>query len=260
MNLPYMKFYVRDWISDPELRMASMAARGLWMECLCLMHQGRRRGYLETPSGRPIKGDDLARLTGTFKGELQGLMDELLGHGIPSVEEETGVWYSRRMVAEQAKAEKCSEAGRRGGGNPSLKEESDTRYQIPDTRYHISLKVPYKGANKGAKPYSEEFLEFWAVYPRKVNKGKAYQAWCKLNGSRPDAGELVSSVRAQCETEDWKRDGGRYIPHPSSWLNASGWDNDVSTMNARPSRPSRRSMEENIRVPVLNEEDNHGPE
>jgi hypothetical protein len=165
MNLPYIKFYVRDWISDPQLRMVSIAARGFWFECLCLMHMAARRGYLETPSGKPINEEQLARLSGTFIGEIKGLKEELLEHGIPSVEESTGIWYSRRMVKESKKADKCSEAGKRGGGNPLLRENtrdqsSDTKDQIPDTRDHISLKGTFKGVKRFIKPTAEEVTEY----------------------------------------------------------------------------------------------------
>ena len=154
MDLPYMKFYVRDWLSDTELRMASLAARGFWMECLCLMHGAKRRGYLETPNGNPIKAEELERLTGTFKGDLKGVQDELLRHGIPSVEDQTGIWYCRRMVKEAAKAAKCADAGRRGGGNPALNSSSsESRNQKPETRDHISLKATFKG-NKNSSERS----------------------------------------------------------------------------------------------------------
>lgn len=85
-----------------------------------------------------------------------------LKNGTPSVEEETGVWYCRRMVNEFSKAEKCSEAGRLGGGNPALKKEN---IQKPETRTHISLKVAFKG----------QFDDFWSVYPKKIGKPKPSQ-------------------------------------------------------------------------------------
>jgi len=123
------------------------------------MHMAARRGYLETPSGKPINDEHLARLSGTFIGEVKGLKEELIEHGIPSVEESTGIWYSRRMVKESKKADKCSEAGKRGGGNPLLRE--NTRDQRPETRDHVSLKDTFKGAStRFIKPTAEEVTEY----------------------------------------------------------------------------------------------------
>jgi len=214
MQLPYMKFYVRDWISDPQLRMVTMAARGFWMECLCLMHMAKRRGYMETASGKPINDEHLARLSGTFKGELDLLKEELLDHGIPSVEEATGIWYCRRMVKESQKSEKCSEAGKRGGGNPLLREDQnpDTRTQIPDTT--VSIKETFKGDG-----YTKEFLKFYEAYPKKEAKKAAFRAWQKAK-DKPDMDTIIKAIEAQQQSDKW-RNG--YIPMPATWVNGGGW-------------------------------------
>ena len=149
MNWPFIKFYPRDWQADPELRMCSLESRGFWMECLCIMHSAKRRGYLETPQGQPLTDDHTARLMATFKGDLYRCKEELLLHGVPSVDEETGIWYCRRMVKETQKAEKCSESGRRGGGNPNINKENINKEYIPEARSHISLKVPFEETFKG---------------------------------------------------------------------------------------------------------------
>ena len=47
-KLPWMKFYPADWRADPALRMCSLAARGLWMEMLSIMHEADPRGSLRT--------------------------------------------------------------------------------------------------------------------------------------------------------------------------------------------------------------------
>ena len=70
MKMPFIKFYVRDWMGDPQLRMCSIAARGLWFEMICLMHGAKRCGFLETQAGKPLTDDETSRLTGTFKGDL----------------------------------------------------------------------------------------------------------------------------------------------------------------------------------------------
>jgi hypothetical protein len=43
---PWMKFYPQDWRADEKLRLCSLAARGLWMEMLALMHRSERYGQL----------------------------------------------------------------------------------------------------------------------------------------------------------------------------------------------------------------------
>ena len=43
---PWMKFYPADWRAEPSLRFTSLAARGLWIEMLALMHEATPRGSL----------------------------------------------------------------------------------------------------------------------------------------------------------------------------------------------------------------------
>jgi len=62
---PAFQFYVRDWLSDPCLRQASHAQRGIWMDCLCYMWEAPERGVL---SGTV---DSLCHLLRVDAAELQ---------------------------------------------------------------------------------------------------------------------------------------------------------------------------------------------
>ena len=125
MNEPWMKFFTGDYFRDPGVRSVSLAARGLWMDMLCLMHQNARKGYLQHPSGLPVTPVQLARMAGGGVDEVAGLLQELENSGVFSRTKD-GVIYSRRMDRDARKSALCSEAGRRGGGSPKLKEEDPT--------------------------------------------------------------------------------------------------------------------------------------
>ena len=43
---PAFQFYVRDWLSDPQLRMASHDTKGVWIDLLCFMWEAPERGQL----------------------------------------------------------------------------------------------------------------------------------------------------------------------------------------------------------------------
>ncbi|HDA7904193.1 TPA: hypothetical protein O5V80_002738, partial [Staphylococcus aureus] len=63
MASPWMKFYPSDWRADPMLRLCSMAARGLWVEMLCIMHEATPYGTLLV-NGRRLDKKQLAALVG----------------------------------------------------------------------------------------------------------------------------------------------------------------------------------------------------
>ena len=107
---------------------------------LSLMHLSPRRGYLLAATGSAITQPQLARLTGCDSDECSRLLAELRSSGCFSCTDD-GTIYSRRMVKDEAKRQKCSEAGRKGGGNPTFKGEGVTT---------ATFKGVPKGAPKGA--------------------------------------------------------------------------------------------------------------
>lgn len=44
---PAFQFYVKDWLSDPQLKMVSHSSKGIWIDLLCFMWEGNERGFLE---------------------------------------------------------------------------------------------------------------------------------------------------------------------------------------------------------------------
>lgn len=46
MKAPAFQFYVKDWLSDPQLRLASASTRGIWIDLLCYMWSAPCRGKL----------------------------------------------------------------------------------------------------------------------------------------------------------------------------------------------------------------------
>lgn len=104
MTNPWIKFYPRDWRGDQALRAVSVAARGFWMECICIMHEARPYGHLVL-NGRPVEGDILARMTGTSVDEVSALLAELRQAGVLSMTSD-GVVFSRRMTKDFARAQK----------------------------------------------------------------------------------------------------------------------------------------------------------
>ena len=115
---PWLKFYTADWRADPRLRSCSLAARGLWMEMLCLMHEADPYGHLLV-NGRPVGDRQLAALCGAMPDELAAAKAELSAAGVFSLGD-GGVVFSRRMVRDKARSDMGREWGKRGG-NPALK-------------------------------------------------------------------------------------------------------------------------------------------
>lgn len=70
------------------------------------------------------------------------------------------------------------------------------------------------------KEYPETFLAFWRAYPNKVGKDKAADAWAK---QAPNLEACLAALKWQTQQPQWTKDGGRFIPHPATWLNQGRW-------------------------------------
>ncbi|WP_427174477.1 hypothetical protein [Arthrobacter sp. 92] len=73
-------------------------------------------------------------------------------------------------------------------------------------------------------PPSQDFLDFWAAYPRKIGKDLARKAFEKAL-KRTDARTIMDgleTLRIEVAGKDQQ-----FIPHPSSWLSAGRWQDEA---------------------------------
>ena len=118
MKRPSFQFYPGDWLNDAALRLVSVEARGLWIEMICIMHQGSEYGYLKV-NHKVILPNDLARMCGASIAKVNKWIFELKEAGVCSISESNCI-FSRRMIRDE-EIRKTRAAGGVLGGNPALK-------------------------------------------------------------------------------------------------------------------------------------------
>ena len=69
-----------------------------------------------------------------------------------------------------------------------------------------------------SRPSKVRFDEFWNAYPKKVGKQYALKAWRKIKPTAELHEAIMQAVNAQKHSEQWRRDNGRFIPNPATWL------------------------------------------
>lgn len=67
------------------------------------------------------------------------------------------------------------------------------------------------------------FPRFWSDYPKKKSRGQALKAWLRLKPSEQLVTEILAAIGRAKTSDDWRKEGGKFIPHPATWLNAEGW-------------------------------------
>lgn len=265
---PYFPFYVGDWFKDPGVRALSLEAKGLLIDMLCLMHESDRRGYLQL-GGKAITQDQLARMTGCSSDRIPVLVQELKTSGVCSCTDD-GVIYSRRMVADDAKTRACSDAGRKGGGNPHLratfkghpkgdskgdpkgisKHPSEYEYE------HDSLKTSEGGSGEttpAVRPpldldppvmghWMDAARRLYAAYPRPMGERAALSAIAVALQVVEDRGEREPEAwlrrRVQSFAAAMKGKAMDYIPAPARWFADRRYDEDhAKVYGAEPVKP-----------------------
>lgn len=155
--------------------------------------------FAEIPSftrHQSINNREAASVIPPRSDDATGTRGSRVGHASPRVEDATGTPLFN-------------------SGTPLVGEESKGE-ESKSTRRDASLDDVAKG-----------FDAFWSLYPKKVSKRDAAKAWGKL---KPDAKlreRMMQALDRQRRSEQWQRDGGKFVPNPATWLNGARWDDEL---------------------------------
>ena len=90
-----------------------------------------------------------------------------------------------------------------------------------------------RGCKGKGETKKSTFDEFWSAYPKKRSKGDAQKAWNMLKPDKQLVDDIMYAISFARETNDWKKEGGKYIPYPATWLRASGWEDSFDVQVER---------------------------
>lgn len=117
------------------------------------------------------------------------------------------------------RSEKIGTSSEKIGSAPADSLSTDSLNLIPD---------PLTAQAQQVAPSSGELFDrFWKLYPNKKCKDKASKAWAKLKVDADLFAKITAGLAAQVASPDWRKDGGQYIPHPTTWLNGKRWEDEV---------------------------------
>jgi len=108
---PAYQFYTGDWMKDANLRGCSLAARGLWIDILCLMFDAEQKGVLRSNSV-PWTAQKVVK---SVAGARARNLAELIKNGVARVARKDGAMYSKRMIRDELKRRHKAQAGGKGG-------------------------------------------------------------------------------------------------------------------------------------------------
>lgn len=179
---PWSKFFWSDWRTDPNLCRCSKAAKGFWIDCLCLMHECDERGVLST-GGCAWSDGDIAAAVGGDHGTNMACLQELLDKGVAH-RNSSGAVYSRRMVRDaeisRVRADAGSKGGSKGGSKPIANRQANRKQTLSDSDSDSdSDPVPEGGDARGGGWYNiseHRAKQIFAAYPKRVKPGRGCTA------------------------------------------------------------------------------------
>jgi uncharacterized protein YdaU (DUF1376 family) len=222
--LPYMQFYVADYLADTTHLTAE--EHGAYMLLLF--------SYWQT--GKPLRIDRLATVA-RIPNDRWPSVAETLSEFFHITETH---WIQFRVESDlesvNSKVVTASNAGKASAKAKALKKQQElndrsTSVDDPLQRNgnHIDTDTDTdKNRTTLLPPEGEDlFPKFWALYPRKQDKAKAQKAWTKLKVTDDLFSLIAKGLAAQVVSADWVKEGGKYIPMPTTWLNGKRWEDEI---------------------------------
>jgi hypothetical protein len=250
----WMKFYPSDYESDPALRVCSLAAQGLWMRLLCLMHAGTPAGHL-TVNGRPVTPEMTASIIGVPASEIKLLLAELSDNGVYSISEK-GVIFSRRIVSDQKVYAAAVKNGKKGG-NPEITKTKAKKNQTDGVNPRVNPMdnaAVKPGVNlERERERERESTLFSLDSASSLNEADVnFQAWWNIydkKRGRQEARKQFSAALKKADVEtimtatsDYVRQTPQiYRLDPERWLKREKWADELGSI-AKANRPSDTGM------------------
>ncbi|MFG1202348.1 hypothetical protein V5F29_08140 [Xanthobacter aminoxidans] len=227
-----------------------MAARGLWMECLCIMHEAKPYGHLLI-NGEAVEDDVLARMVGAPVDEVRTLMSELRKAGVLSVTR-SGVIFSRRMMKDHARAQKgANSARKRWSQHAENKEEKEPPNRVPnrppitqkpEARYQKdNIGAPAAGSSaKSTKAKGHSLPDDWKPAEKHFTAAAKLgrdARWVQRQAEAMRNWALANAHQSNTLKSDWDR---AFL----NWIDTSHQrESPRSPATAPPSRPDASSVD-----------------
>lgn len=95
-----------------------------------------------------------------------------------------------------------------------------------------------RGKRSAYKP--DWFDALWKIYPKKNARLAAQKKWDALKPDRETCRAILEGLERDKRSEQWQRDGGKYIPMLSTYLNQRRWEDQGVDTSQLPTPPEDR--------------------
>lgn len=189
MKHPAFQFYPGDWLKDTALRCCSPAARGVWMDLICMMYEAPRRGVLRVKNGEKFCKISLKTLANSISGCTVKMIEELIANGVVRVARKDGALYSKRLIRDELHRRHRADSGQKGGkanhkqtvSKPQANTEAKTGSSSSSSSSTSVIKEKREQTGIQQKPSLTEVNNFFLEEKFKA-KGEVFFNWYQSRG------------------------------------------------------------------------------
>jgi len=108
-----------------------------------------------------------------------------------------------------------------------------TDSELPSPKENRKEKRNPHTPTNGGLSVDDLFNQIWALYPKKVGKALAKEAFQKIKPNKMLFDTMIKAIETHSSSRDWTKENGQYIPHLSTWLNQERWEDELETTTAQ---------------------------
>lgn len=130
----------------------------------------------------------------------------------------------------KARSEAGSSKKEQTQSNDNKNEQTETNeIKTEQTETKILKEEKKEKEKKEKEDISQRFDKFWVAYPNKKAKQDALRAFQKLKPDDDLLNRMLAALEREKESAQWQESGGRFVPHPATWLNGRRWEDETTS-------------------------------
>jgi len=97
--------------------------------------------------------------------------------------------------------------------------------QITNINKELNKQITKENKQQGGVLSEVEtmFLQFWSIYPKKVDKKGSFRAFKNIPKLKEQFPGILKALEIQKESDQWTKNHGQFIPNPTTYIHQERW-------------------------------------
>ena len=131
---------------------------------------------------------------------------------------------SKAKANDKQTASKTEANGKQTASEKENENEIEYEYEVEiEKESLLSSSATAAEDNKAAAAMPAGFDIFWEKFPNQVCMREAADAWKDICVNENTPAQILAGLDRWCNSLEWEKENGRYIPRPARWLSDLRW-------------------------------------